>query len=228
MKKSDIETKIRALLNQAEDRAGTPEGDAFQARAFQLIAKYGLTENDIRRGYEPGEIITETYQIHGPYLPERRALLNQISGPLGVYMVYYQGTDRALLTGTERNIQRAIFLYELIEVQAMREAARQYGDEYTATRTVRRSFLQGYAAHIGGRLHRAENDAREDMAAHGALVPLDEYDRAKNHAHANMRISTPRRSRSGFSADGYGRGGDAAARADIGNTRVAGARQLTA
>lgn len=228
MKKSDIKDKIRALLNQAADRAGTPEGDAFQARAFDLIAKYGLSENDIRRGYEPGEIITETYQLHGPYMPEKRILLREISGPLGVYMVYYQGTDRALLTGTERNIERAIFLYELIEIQAMREAAGQYGDAYTATRTVRRSFLQGYAARIGGRLHRAENDAREDMAAHGALVPLDEYDRAMNHAHANMRIGSARRSRSGFSADGFSRGGDAADRADIGNTRVAGARQLTA
>ena len=29
-----IERRVRALLAQATDQAGTPEGDAFQARAF--------------------------------------------------------------------------------------------------------------------------------------------------------------------------------------------------
>lgn len=228
MKKSDIKQKIRALLNQAEDRAGTPEGDLFQARALTLLAKYGLSETDLKRGYEPGEIIMENYAMTGPYLPEKRTLLHEIAEALGVYMAYYSGTSRALLAGTERNIERTIFLYELVEVQAMREAARQYGDEYTATRTVRRSFLQGYAVKIGERITRVENDTREELATHGALVPLDEYSRAKHFAESTMRIGRATHSRAAFSAAGYGRGGDAASRADIGNPRVAGARRLTA
>jgi len=46
--KSKIADKVGKLLRQAEDVAGTPEEQVFLAKAFELMAKYGIDESEAR------------------------------------------------------------------------------------------------------------------------------------------------------------------------------------
>lgn len=39
-----LKSKVAKLLRQAEDVAGTPEEAVFQAKAFELMAKYGIDQ----------------------------------------------------------------------------------------------------------------------------------------------------------------------------------------
>ena len=41
----DLKSRVQKLLNQAADREGTPEGDTFYEKAFDLMARYGFDES---------------------------------------------------------------------------------------------------------------------------------------------------------------------------------------
>ena len=225
-----IQARIRALLNQAKDQQDTPEGQAFERKAYELLAKYGLTEFDLGDTQEDlQQMVSCDYHVQGKYPREKQLLLASIGRSLGCYAARERGTTRILLAGTKRNVERTLFLYEMLVLQAASESMKLKGDEYNTTQQVRHSFWVGYAARIEERLQQAESDIHEELRRTStALVPVNEFAQAERHfrdANANLRV-TSSRSRSKFNARGHVGGRDAADRADLGQTRVQNRKEL--
>lgn len=76
-----IKQRVQKLLNQARDREGTPEGDVFYARAFELMAQYGYEQRDID-GPEPSEVGQRAYEFTGSYTEMQANLLLTIAAAL--------------------------------------------------------------------------------------------------------------------------------------------------
>lgn len=89
-----MQAKVAKLLRQAEDVAGTPEEAIFQARAFEIMSKYGLDEVEIaaiQQGLDvtkDPEAVTWSTNLVGKHRPQQMALLNQIATALHCETVY--------------------------------------------------------------------------------------------------------------------------------------------
>lgn len=225
-----IQDRIRALLNQARDQQGTPEGEVFERKAYELLAKYGLTEFDLGDTQEDlQQMVSRDYFVEGRYPREKQLLLASIGRSLGCYAVRERGSSRVLLAGTRRNVERTLFLYEMLVLQATSESMKLKGDYYSTTQQVRHSFWVGFASRIEERLATAEHEIHDELRKTStALVPVNELALAENHfreANANLHI-TASRSRSKLNSRGHDGGRDAADRADLGQARVQNRKEL--
>lgn len=230
MTDSKIQGRIRALLNQAQDQQGTPEGQVFEQKAFELLAKYGLTEFDLGDSQEElQQMVSIEYSVQGKYPREKQSLLTYIGHSLGCFVVRERGSVKTRVAGNQRNVDRTLFLYELLVLQASSESMKLKGDHLHTTQQVRHSFWVGYAMQIGERLSQAEKVVHDQMRQTSSeLVPVNDLALAKQHfldANAGVRVSSSR-SRSRLTSRGLDGGREAANRADINQTRVQNRRAL--
>lgn len=113
-----IKQRVQKLLNQARDREGTPEGDVFYARAFELMAQYGYEQRDID-GPEPSEVGQRAYEFTGSYTEMQANLLLTIAFALhctGFSQRVYNSTRMkdAVIFGCARHLERVDMLYALL------------------------------------------------------------------------------------------------------------------
>lgn len=225
---TDMARRIRALLDKAENTEFTHERDAFTAKAMALMAEYRITEAMVEAAADPtdrrGRIgDREIHLGSGPYVRARLALLCQVGSANGCAVVTHVGWDGrvATLHGFESDTARVDLLYTSLLVQATAEAHRVVAAPGASTVSVRRSFLFGYASKVGERLTEARDTATRaaeaaDPASHGvALVLADRQARVDDYVRRRYgRLGTLRSAR--VSAEGYGQGVAAGARADLG------------
>lgn len=128
-----MQAKVAKILRQAEDVAGTPEEGVFQARAFEIIAKYGLDMNLIQaqkegldvQGSAPDAIVWEV-QLEGKYLSNQALLLHGIAKTLHCSTVYASGKGypkgyyRVYIFGVPVHLDRVKFLWEILQPQMLR------------------------------------------------------------------------------------------------------------
>lgn len=223
-----VKNRIRKLLAQAKDREGTPEGDTFQEKAFDLLARYGLTEFDVEDDRKDLEAdLVEEFEVEKYYRIERQILLACIANALGCAVVRYRGSGRTKVAGTRRNVERTRLLFDSLVMHMITEAGKLRGSVNGGgtTQQIRHSFMLGYSSQIGNRLAEIENQVREEVRESGAaLVPVDEKERAKRLIGTR---TAKMRSRSRVHWGGYESGQEGANRADLGQTRVQGHRALT-
>jgi len=173
--------KVAKLLRQAEDVAGTPEEGVYQARAFEIMAKYGIAEAMVRarrHGLDTAEIpgaIEEIFKITGTYSNAQMLLLAGIGRALhcaGVYRGLRGGGIQVFLYGMPDHIERVKFLWGLLGPQAVRLAGivRPAGDFASpgCVTVYRRSWMAGFANAIETRIIEQENKIIEGVS--GALV----------------------------------------------------------
>ena len=228
MTTNKIQARIKALLAQAEDQKGTPEGDAFERKAFELLGKYGLTEFDLGQDRNAAHEMTyETFHVTGPYHIQKQLLMSYIGEALGCIAARVTNSREVRIAGTRRNVERTIFLYQLLVVQAESEAVSLTGDYHYSTKQVRASFWVGFGARVNERLKESESVAREEAAKSGALVPVDEYSKATKHMMEMGDRPGKSNLRSRLAARGIDSGRESADRADLGQARVQGRLELT-
>lgn len=212
-----MQTKVAKLLRQAESVVGTPEEAVFHARAFELMAKYGIelaTIEQARRGLDAKipDAIKWTVTIEGKYVPQQGLLLFGLIQTLHCELVYYPYPDRypVEVYGVRRHIHRIQALWEILQPQAVRlvETARPPGNPTAGeTRRYRRAWIAGFAARVRERLEEQEAKAIESADA-GALVIYDDdarraLSRRQKDYPGRLRKAGPLTS---YSAAGYAHG----------------------
>lgn len=118
--------RVRRLLAQAEDQAGTPEGDAFSAKAEELMIRYGIEQAvlDNADGTSKGEVASRRIFCRAPYAKQKAGLVctiahyNQgkavIHEPLGGW----SKGGAVYAYGFERDLETIEFLFTSLALQA--------------------------------------------------------------------------------------------------------------
>lgn len=223
-----IKEKVQKLLNQAADREGTPEGDSFYAKAFNLMAAYGFDERDLSRPDEGDEVTHKVYTFSKSYSDMQARLLLAIAGALhctGYYQRVHNSTraESATIFGLRRHMERTDMLYSLLLPVMMSGAQRLPSMRGESVVVQRRSFMTGFAARIGERLTEAEDSVARSDGGY-ALVLIDDSlaaDAARDaFCEANgLLLGSARRNRS-FDPGAFLRGQDAGSMTDLGQTKV--------
>lgn len=224
-----IKQRVQKLLNQAKDREGTPEGDAFYARAFELMAQYGYDERDLASPDAGDNVGHRAYTFRGAYTDMQATLLHSIARSLhctGFTQRVYNSTrvKDADIFGLQRHLDRVDMLYALLLPVMLAESqkirATNFGESVVV---MRRSFMQGFATSIGKRLMKAEEGAAKGDSEY-ALVLVDdaakaEQARSKFAEEQGFVLSAHQTNRS-FDPGAYLSGHAAGENSDLGQTRV--------
>ncbi|MBL1080259.1 DUF2786 domain-containing protein [Nocardia sp. 2] len=228
----DMLDKVRKLLAKAASVAGTPEAEALNAKAFELIAKYGIDEAQARQqsGQEPAQIERAEFQIAGQYVAQQRALLNRLALALHCAPVRDRrdGQETMAVYGVPAHTARVRVLFASLMPQMLAGAARVpiRGSSAAQTRQVRKSWMYGFYCEISARLTGAETRAAEISAPGTALVLVDDAQRADAAMRAEIGKVVKRRSQARYYATHAEMGAAAAKRVDLGQTGLGSRRAL--
>lgn len=235
MSSASIKSKVQKLLAKAASTEGTPESDIFYDKAFELMARHGLSESELP-GAEPQSMDRLTVTFTGAYTDMQMQLLNNLAYALHCACVAvrkYRGVrvSAATVYGAKRHLERVELLYHLLRPNMLALAVDHAPGGEGATVARRRSFMQGFAAGIHRRLREAEDSVARDEPGY-AVQLRDESQRAEDYMRkmlAQEQVSVKDyRSKRKLDARSYASGGQAAQRTDIGQTRVDTRRALPA
>ncbi|WP_052071022.1 DUF2786 domain-containing protein [Rhodococcoides fascians] len=234
--KSAMLDKVRKLLAQADDVAGTPEADAFNAKAFELIARYGIDETEARQraGQGPAPIEVADFTIAGKYQTEQINLLHYLASALHCEAMWIKtrrdslAGDRHVVYGTAMHIERVRILFSTLMPQMMAGAANAEANPWVSTQVWRRSWMRGFAATVHDRLAEAEKSATVDADAGTALVLVDDRKRASQKMYADAEGSkiSQIKSKAQYAAAAGRAGSEAASKVDLGGASLRGSRAL--
>jgi hypothetical protein len=231
--------RVRRLLAKAEGATTDAERDAYNSKAAELIARYGIEEALLGAQQAtrptPGDRVVF---LDAPYARDKGSLLAAIAMPLGVRAVMRRGQadSPTLLSmhlfGMSSDLERVDILYTSLLVQAAHGlAVVRPRDAYESVAAYRRSWMIGFAYSIQQRLVAAEAAARADAESGAAasskqpvgpsvsLVLADRaalVDAAMTDAYPRLRNAAPRV----LSGSGSAAGAAAGKRADLGGKRV--------
>jgi hypothetical protein len=211
--------RVAKLLRQAEAVAGTPEEGVFQARAFEIMAKYGIAEAMVRarrHGLDTAEIsgaIEHIFDITGTYANAQMLLLAGMGRSLhckGAWRGVRGGGIQLYLYGMPDHMERVKFLWGLLGPQAVRLAGivRPAGDSASpgCVRVYRRSWMAGFANAIETRILEQENKAIEGVSGALVLYKSDEQRAADALKRRHPSLRDARRSSRRVDYSGYWHG----------------------
>lgn len=220
--------QIKKLLDRAHHTA-TPEGEADTARdkAYALIAQHHITDAELAAaGQQQDNMTTVTVTLLPPYTKQKSALAVAVSRFTGTCVtadrpVPGQRGMPIVFLGYRSDVTRTTVLFGSLAAQMDRELSRarpQRAGENLAA--FRRSWILGFVNTARDRMD-AIKQAAEDGAGNGTELVLrdrtqaveDEFRRRYPHARAGQTRSR---------GSGYGQGGAAGRRADLGRTSVRG------
>lgn len=226
--------QIRALLAKAESTEFPEERDALQAKAFALLAKYGIDEAlayaEDHRDETP---TTVEIKIDNPYSHRKANLLAWIGNALGCKNItwnYGKQITHVVLYGFASDLERAEMLYTSLLLQATNQLVHITPPWHSNDTTLayRNAWFQGFAITVAKRIQQAEQGARQDAVQADAgpvgtsveLVLVERKDRVQRYfEEANPKVKMRKYSKS-RSRDGRNEGIAAGRQADIGQRRV--------
>jgi Protein of unknown function (DUF2786) len=227
--------RVRKLLAQAEDDSVTPaEAQAFTGKAAELMAKYGIDRALLAADRpETDQPANRILNIDNPWAREKAHLLSGLASALRCQCILLGGNrpgSKVHLFGFTSDIDRTDVLYTSILIQMAHGLAGAQVPEWSSSpRAWRRSWLLGFATAVIARVREAEHGAVLAATQPGsrggeraALVLADRsliIRRQVEDAYPVTRTARVTYSGSGY-RDGYAQG----QRADIGTSRVSGAR----
>lgn len=221
--------KIAKLLRQAEDAElgdRPDEANAFQDKAFELMASHGISEALARARVDGLDITDEakaaSVYVHfvGTYQRMQVELFWEICLAMHCEAVHLNGRARTMTVmrvyGMPDHLARLQTMWTLLAPQAQRGMANAHpGPRATSAEvsTFRRSWLEGFAGQIKNRIVKAEDKA---AAAEGALVL---YKSDQQRADDAMRTDFPKLSYTstvrGVDWTGYDQGNTAGSAAQL-------------
>lgn len=235
---------IRALLAKAEATAFPDEAEAFNDKAFELMARYSIDESSVWAGADAGSRgmpVEVVLTLHRPYLSGKALLVHYVADACGCEAIRFGAkpgcpTEQVAVVGFEADCRFVEMLITSLLVQSAvaMSAARPVGCSSAEASSWRRSFLSGSTEEVAGRLRaeRSKAAAASEPVLVGervtsmALVLTDR----RNEVREDVRRRYPyvRRSRVsvGSSSAGRDHGRAAGRRADLGHRRVASPRAL--
>ncbi|MDU0478711.1 DUF2786 domain-containing protein [Staphylococcus chromogenes] len=218
--------RIRKLLAQAADQEGTPEGEVFYQKAFELMARYGLEQSDVPAEDYHGQATYADYSFDGVYTDLQARLLLTIANALhcvGVQDVGYRSTrvHSATIFGLPGHLERVDMLYSILRLNMLAGAYDIAGR--VGLRRARRSFMLGFCMAVGHRLAEAEDRVAAEHQAH-AIALVDDREKANQALETYLTsqgVSVfTRKTKPSLDPEAYGAGVQAGARSDIGQNRV--------
>jgi Protein of unknown function (DUF2786) len=233
--------RVRRLLSKAEGAATEAERDAYNAKAAELIARYGIEEALLAAQQSaPQHAADRVVNLDPPYARDKGSLLAAVASPLRVRAVLRSdrqksGTALSMhLFGMGADLERVDVLYTSLLVQAAHGlAVARPRDTFESVAAYRRSWMIGFAYAIQQRLIAAEEAMRAEAeagrvgapsSAAGApsvsLVLADRdalVDRVMTEAYPRLRTARGRM----LSGTGSAEGAAAGRRADLGGPRLA-------
>lgn len=223
-----IERRIKGLLAQAADREGTPEGEIFQARAFELMARYGVEQAQLDTG-DGDELIAREIDLAGAYTPMQFHLAGVVGKALHCYSLGKgngRKVNRVIFYGKARHAERAVMLFSILNPQMAAGAGKapQIAGVHGAVR--KRSWMLGFIAGVNDRLRAAESEATE--AGGQAVAVLDDAKAAEHFAMSQAGKVRNLKTRATTDARAVAAGREAADGMDLGQDRVGGRIAITA
>jgi len=231
--------RVRRLLSKAEGAATDAERDAYNGKAAELIARYGIEEALLAaQQTAPQHAADRVVTLDAPYARDKGSLLAAVASPLRVRAVLRSnrqgvGTELSMhLFGMRADLDRVDVLYTSLLVQAAHGlAVVRPRNGYESVAAYRRSWMIGFAYVIQQRLIAAEEavrvQAEEGRMANGAatgtpsvsLVLADRdalVDQVVAEAYPRLRTARSRM----LSGSGSAEGAAAGRRADLGSPRL--------
>lgn len=219
--------RIAKLLRQAEDAElgdREAEANAFQDKAFALMATHGVSEALARARLDGLDITDEakagSVYVHfvGNYQLMQAELFWEVCEAMHCQAVKLNRAKMTVMRvyGMPDHLTRLQTLWTLLAPQAQRGMTIAHpgpGASSADVATFRRSWLVGFAHQINTRIRKAEDAA---AAAEGALVlyksDQQRADEALRADYPNVAEGTSSR---GLNFDGYGQGGLAGSAAQL-------------
>jgi hypothetical protein len=219
-----ILNRIRGLLQKAQNVAGTPEADAFNEKAFELLAKYGLDEDDVTGqsivdNADDDKLIAVTFTFGKQFRDQRRLLLDAIMNGLGCISIGL-GDGKVKVFGVARQLRRGQLLHSFLGPQMIAGASRTANTQgfgafdKAAMRAHRASWMEGFAEGVYRKIDEIEQAAirQRDMGfddRRTAIKRKSDFDRAAAalfKAYPNAASTAHRRTRGSGYAAGYAKG----------------------
>ncbi|WP_295624221.1 DUF2786 domain-containing protein [uncultured Corynebacterium sp.] len=239
----DIADTVRKLLNQAADREGTPEGDAFRDKAFALIARHGLDPDKLGDPADAGARMTSLdLDMSGSYGRQQIGLLNVLGRALHCEVVHWSGRAgagaRGTVIGAVRHVDRVRLLFSVLCPHMLAGAAELRSGSSAVTARWRRSFMVGFAVAVGERLEAQEKAAADHATAttaagsgtgaNAALVLVGDAERARDELHRRFPLLRRSTSKARLDGDAFMHGAAAGRNTDLGQERMGARRALGA
>lgn len=238
-----IRERVRKLLAQAEDQAGSEEGETFSAKAEELMIRHGIEQAvlDEAEGKNKGELGATRIFIPKPYAKEKSALAGAIAEHNQCQAVaHWKRTQTGRRTagngltvsvyGFDRDRDTVDFLFTSLSLQAVKgmHAAIEPFDEDPAT--FRASWLLGFTDGVRQRMTEMRLRAQHDVTAESSgadLVLADKSAQVEQYVDSLYPgLGSSRAMRS--SGSGVGAGRRAGRSADLGQQRFSGSRKQLA
>lgn len=150
-KKANIEERVRKLLAQAHDQEGTPEGETFRAKAFEMIARYGIEEAALARNEKRDDIVQSIVELGGVHSDLRSYLMSMMADALHCMTVVHtvsrsRRISKIEIFGRKAHVERVVFLFDVLAPQMLALAAKAKREHHwePATATQRRSVMLGF------------------------------------------------------------------------------------
>ncbi|WP_257159279.1 DUF2786 domain-containing protein [Corynebacterium cystitidis] len=223
-----IKQRVQKLLNQAADRSGTPEGDVFYSKAFDLMATYGFDERDLSQADDGDAIAMEEIELSGAYTDMQALLLSALAvalhcEALSVGVRNSTKVEKVMVFGLRRHVKRLVLLFSMLMPQMVAKGLDQPAQPGYSTVVLRRSFMSGFASQVAARLTEAEETVAAASAGY-ELALIDDATRATeardNYLEDNNLRATSKQSQRAMNATAYYNGMDAGDLSDLGQTRL--------
>ena len=238
MSTNSMKTKITKLLRKAESVDGTPEADVLREKAFALMAKYGVEQSQLDND-EATEMQTIEVNLTGAYTDAQGLLLSNLANTLHcatVSMTRYRSSkiDHVVIFGRKHHLDRAMMLFSILRPLMLTGAKKAYETHpgFIDSQVVfKRSWMRGFTARIIQRLRKIEKDHSAEHGKGGKtgelvlLTDMEQAQKARAEQYPHLRTKTSSAATDHAAALS---GMNAADNTDIGQTRVANRRELTA
>ena len=220
-KLADVVKRVQKLLNVASRSDKPGEAEAAQALAQQLITKYQIEEAQLNKDNEYN-IISVRVETPKPYSIDKATLLNSIALPN--FCKVLRGDDYCIVYGTPSDIELCGILYRNLSMHMISEMSAKL-DKLKETGKVskewKKGFFAGYAVSIGERIKDSKKKTIDEVESTGtslSLVLRDKQHAIEDYWQQLVRSSGSKRTIK--SITGYKAGKEAAATADLNQTKI--------
>lgn len=234
--------KVRKLLAQAENQMGTPEGEAFSARAEELMIRHGIEQDmlDAAQGTNNGKPTSKQVFVPAPYAKEKAGLLCTVathnSGD-AIICKPSRGWSKGCTVyvyAFDRDLDAIEWLFTSLSLQAMNALSNReipvdrHGRRMDAA-TFRSGWMLDFRVGVHTRMEQMRRDAEKDAEQEhgGAALVLAEK---KSQVEALLKQNVPQTKQMSSRSSGRGRGDgfSAGMNADLGQKRFnrGGSKQL--